>query len=275
MAIGLGAIIGVGAIAVVRPSNTVATPPTRHRPAHAGRVPDDDRDRRRGRQPATIGFSTPMDHASVGRGAAGRAADTGRRSSGRPDDDVRLDPAGRALGTRRRTTPSPSSPARSPQRATADRPGAGQLPDPRPVGGRPRRHGPVGKRVAGGHRRSASPSTGRSIPTPWTARSALTPYVAGTIGPLTRRSTARPGSSSRRPSRSRPGTTYDLVRVRGPRRRRPVGRLDDARGQTVTAPSVVRFRPRAKTDDVAARPGHLGPLHRVDGPRLDQARVLR
>ena len=64
-ALGLGAVLGIGLVAVVRPAATTATPPTDIVPLTPAAFRTIVVDRRRRRQPATIEFSTPMDRASV------------------------------------------------------------------------------------------------------------------------------------------------------------------------------------------------------------------
>ena len=269
VAIGLGAIVALGAISFARPTLDDRLAGQRHRAPDAG-ARSGWRSARTSTSssPATIVFSTPMERESVEVGGLASSPPSGcRPRTGTPT--TRACRSSRPSTGRRRTyyTITVGAGALATDRPADDPAGPRRVPDPR-RGRQPRSRRPsqgrearrdrfvVHGRLRPGRRprhrsprRSGSIRPSRGALTRTTAAAGVATYTFTPAQPLAARHPL-PADRRRRPRR-------------GGRRGRHRSRWRCAPSQ---APAVVRFRPGVRTTDVARDARDLGPVHAVDGP---------
>ncbi len=276
-AIGLGAVVGARG-RVLRPAQPHDRHPTdRHRARSPRRPSDDVGTGVELEAAATIGFSARRWSALRSRPRCPSTPPTAVELRLECRRHVRDHRAGRALGRRTRTTRSRSSRAPWPGPAgRSRRPCAPAFLTRGPATAVAGRHGTarpsgsaVGTAFTIGFDRAGRPGQ------PSAGSIRLDPAVPGRLTVEAATIDGLPRVTFTPPAPSRPNTRYQLV-VDGVRDEDGVPVEPSRHGRPTTiAPEVVRFRPTAAPQDVDARHGHLGALHPVDGPRVDQAAPSR
>ena len=266
LAVGLGALIAFGVIAVMRPSATVANPPSVPLPLTAAAFRTTITTDRELDEPVTIEFNAAMDRESV---ASALAVD--------PPVDVALTWAadGRTLTVAPTERWSPATyhtvtvdaGALAATGAPMSAPARAAFLTREPSGARILATELAGKRVTVdtafdiAFERAVDPASVASA-------IRIEPAVKGAV----RSRTGQDGLVSYTFTPTKPlrqGTRY-TISVDGVRDADGVAVAPaTATVRTIASPSVVRFRPRALTRDVTRDARHLGPLHATHGSQLD------